>query len=157
MKRFLVSMAVSITFITIGFTSIFFEFHKYEIVDYTNDDRTPISDTLKVSDVIKNDKIMIELDGSYLYVDILDDLKDDSVIVIDYPSHVRTEIKDTILLEGGSYSSHSYSYRRFKDLADIFVDGLKDGKIYVNIGEESNRIVVHCSPNMRNKIRVQHD
>lgn len=158
MKRFLISMAVSITCITIGFTSLFFELHSYEIVDYKEEGQLS-SDTLKVADVMRNDRIEIDLDDSYLYVDFQDDLTDDSIIVIDYPANVDMEVNSKkITLFSNYYSSHSYSYRRLRGVLDDFIDGLKDGKIYVDFdGLYSNHIVIHCSSEMRSKIQVDYD
>ena len=159
MKRFLFSMAMSITFITIGFTSLFFELHSYEVVDYQDDTATYSSDTIKVEDIIRSDRINIDLEDSYLYVDFEDDLTDDSVIVIDYSSDVNINVTSkSINLEADHYNSHSYSYRRLRNMLDEFINGLQDGKIYVNLTDSYNhRIIVHCSSKIRDKIQVNYD
>lgn len=152
MKRFLFSIAVSITCITIGFTSILFEFHSYEIVE-NKENTSVLTQTINAKDVLHNDRLEIRLEDSYLYADIRDDLKSTNEIVFEYPSHVEVDVKsDRVELEGNGYSSHSY--RRFRDALDTFIDGLKEKKIYVNFAEASNHIVIHCSPELRSKIDI---
>lgn len=157
MKKFLMSMAVSITCITIGFTSMLFELRTFEIVELEYDEAVN-KQTVEVTEaLLRNDKIRILLEDSYLHVDIQEDLEESDEIVIQYPLHVDTQIKNNkIYLEGYGHFNHSYRY--FSSMFDRFVEGWKDRKIYVNVnGVESNRVIIHCSPEIGRKIRVEYD
>ncbi|MCI8271397.1 MAG: hypothetical protein HFG16_03680 [Erysipelotrichaceae bacterium] len=157
MKKFLMSMAVSITCITIGFTSMLFELRTFEIVELEYDEAVN-KQTVEVTEaLLRNDKIRILLEDSYLYVDIQEDLEKSDEIVIQYPLHVNTQIKNNkIYLEGYEHFNHSYRY--FNSMFDRFVEGWKDRKIYVNVnGFSNNRIIIHCSPEIGRKIHVEYD
>ena len=129
MKKFLMSMAVSITCITIGFTSMLFELRTFEIVELEYDEAVN-KQTVEVTEaLLRNDKIRILLEDSYLY---------------------------KIYLEGYEHFNHSYRY--FNSMFDRFVEGWKDRKIYVNVnGFSNNRIIIHCSPEIGRKIHVEYD
>lgn len=152
MKRFLISMVVAITFITIGFTTLFFEIPSFEIVEVNEESK--MTKTFQVEDLIDNDEIDIEVDNSYVYVRIEDDLKNDDEIEIEYSKNIQMEEKRTKLVFEG-YSDHSYS--RFRDAIEDFVEGLKEKKIYVNYDRYDNEVIIHCSPSNRKYINVKYD
>lgn len=152
MKKFLISMLISIICITIGFTTLLFEFHTYEIVDAPQS-ITSSSMTLRVKDIMHDDEINVRMKDSYIYAEIRDDLSDSDEIVITYPNHIDVDVKSNrIDLSYNEYSHHSYSYRGFRDAFDTFVGGLKEKKLYINYEGIHNRVVIHCSPELRDQI-----
>lgn len=153
MKRFLTSIVISITLITIGFTTLFFEIPTFEIVDVKKEDNV-ISKSYQIDDLIKNDEIDIEIDGSFMHVTIKEDLNNDDEILIEYSQQITLEQKRSKLLFEG-YSRHSFS--SFKEMAVKFVDGLKDKKIYVNYGYTDNEIIIHCSAKNRKYLNIDYN
>ena len=122
MRRFMVSMVVSMVFLSIGFGLCLFELSDYDFVEYNEIAETTVLDTT----VSEHNKLRLDID-------------DDIRIVFEYDE----DAKDKVSIEFSSLLNYKKKYYT------IFIDGLRDHKLtafhhhYTN--DDVELVTITCS------------
>jgi len=158
MRRFLIEMAVSVVFLSIGFSLCFFELSDYDYVEY--------------QEVMDKTVLDIEVDGHHdidgnhaLRLDVDDDIRvhfnytenDDEHIRIEFSSLLNYKKNDNHLrINDLSWSSWS----TWKKYYTVFIDGLKDHKLTTfhehYEDDEIESVTITCSKKVKELIDIRY-
>lgn len=154
MKRFLVGIGFSIVLISTGCAMSVFELKDYRVVDAYTQMHEEI-ETLKTT-VDEKNELRINLDT---YADIIYEVDDDlgDKVEIDIQEYLDYRFSKNKLTVDG----HRWYDIPFGEYLDVFLDGLKDEKLYIydsyNDHNDNTEIIIRCSEKTKEFIRVTQD
>lgn len=151
MRRFLFSILLSVTLLTIGTTLVFFEIRQFEFVDIDSSDE--MLDTLKVTvDPDRSFKITIMPWQTITYIE---DDKAEYDVQIQIPKSLSYDHdKNSLEIENGY--SHRYRWNFMQSYFDTLLEGLKEQKVYV-YDHTSDEIIITCSKEAKKVIKEYSD
>ncbi len=139
MKKFLISLILGVTMMAIGGTMLLFEVKGFKVID----DLSVLSDTQQKTYSVKNIDTIIFKDYPDYTWDFDESLDDE--IKIYYTSTVEVD------LDGKNIYIQRENQHALEQI-DIFLDGLKDKRVYTN--EAMNQVKIVSSSKTYDNIKI---
>lgn len=160
MKKFLISFIIGLVLISAGSAMLVFEWKDYEFVDASD----------KYLDKFNDDEFEFDIKENGLLIEMNDDLKsfpiqyeyDDKMkgkVRIEFPNNMKYKLRsNTLIFKDLHYDNFDLKrFNEMKGVFDVFVDGLKEKKIYVMNDYNKYGIKVTCSKEEKEKITIIYD
>lgn len=142
MKKFLVSLILGVTMMAIGATMLLFEVRGFKVID----DLSMLSDTQQKTYSVKNtDTIIFENYPDYTW-DFDESLEDE--IIIYYTSTAEVD------LDGKTIYIQRENEHALEQI-DIFLDGIKDKRVYTN--EAMNQVKIVSSSKTYDNMKIVYE